>query len=621
MFTLDQEAPTILGQSQDSAVRNAGAESGHGESSVPERLAHEPFEVPPAVRCRGNSPSHDARMSLERICRTKASASHDCILTEHAHAALRSESRLRSMIGLYRAQIVDDLIDQLGRTTAPCGVFPFISIKFPSPNRHLRRAMSARHGSPVDDAVDFLAGKAPPRRLASSREIRHLVPQTWRNRPVAVSPQAVTAGTKFAIQLARPTCRVPPPHCSLPEEQRAPRGRIAYPGAERSAQIASGSPPEQARRERLQCTTMRRARLLERHPSGDPGMRRPQRQGCYGPRLSAVIVALGLAALSPVAVVADEPSLPKSIDEAVRMERADALPRTAFYGTPALHPSMTGALLRQEAGVRVRAADRCHGGTHSLSLAQRRRQGCGRFRRRPHPGREGTTRWLAGDRLGPWYERGRQTMRALAAEGHGIWRGGTDADGQRGLRRRCHGLSRPRYSRTSSSTSTRSAQARDVIYSVPRRPHRRARARAALGSHRPFPGRTWPHGAWRRWKGRCTMPIISAPFRWLVPPISDPSSMRWASPAAPPPLSWLHGVCDEGALPRVPAVRHAGRRSPRALRRCDHEGLLELRLCRFHRCPCRAGTEAGMGSSSAREPRFFADDELGRRADSRCPCS
>ena len=79
-------------------------------------------------------------------------------------------------------------------------------------------------------------------------------------------------------------------------------------------------------------------------------MRRPQHQGCFGPRLFTAVVAFGLTALSPVAVVADEPPLPNSIDEAVRMERADALPRTAFYETPALNPSMTGELLRQEAG-------------------------------------------------------------------------------------------------------------------------------------------------------------------------------------------------------------------------------------------------------------------------------
>ncbi len=80
-------------------------------------------------------------------------------------------------------------------------------------------------------------------------------------------------------------------------------------------------------------------------------MRRPQHQGCFGPRLFAAVVAFGLTALSSVAVVADEPPLPKSIDEAVRMERADALPRTAFYETPALDRSTTGELLRQEAGV------------------------------------------------------------------------------------------------------------------------------------------------------------------------------------------------------------------------------------------------------------------------------
>src|SRR5580700_1223153 len=63
------------------------------------------------------------------------------------------------------------------------------------------------------------------------------------------------------------------------------------------------------------------------------------------------MVAFGLTALSPLAAMADEPQMPKSIDEAIRMERADALPRTAFYDTPALHTSKPGELLRYEAAV------------------------------------------------------------------------------------------------------------------------------------------------------------------------------------------------------------------------------------------------------------------------------
>lgn len=45
---------------------------------------------------------------------------------------------------------------------------------------------------------------------------------------------------------------------------------------------------------------------------------------------------------------ADElPELPRSLAEAVRMEQADALPRTAFYDTPSLAASKPGELLRK----------------------------------------------------------------------------------------------------------------------------------------------------------------------------------------------------------------------------------------------------------------------------------
>ena len=63
--------------------------------------------------------------------------------------------------------------------------------------------------------------------------------------------------------------------------------------------------------------------------------------------------ALGLAGLLSVLTSgapprADEvPGLPRSLAEAVRMEQADALPRTAFYDTPSLAASKPGDLLRR----------------------------------------------------------------------------------------------------------------------------------------------------------------------------------------------------------------------------------------------------------------------------------
>lgn len=62
--------------------------------------------------------------------------------------------------------------------------------------------------------------------------------------------------------------------------------------------------------------------------------------------------AMLVSALLAVAIVrlshADSAPLPHSLAEAVTMEQADALPRTAFYETPALSGSKPGALLRQE---------------------------------------------------------------------------------------------------------------------------------------------------------------------------------------------------------------------------------------------------------------------------------
>jgi hypothetical protein len=86
-------------------------------------------------------------------------------------------------------------------------------------------------------------------------------------------------------------------------------------------------------------------------------MRRPQR--LVVSRLSGAVVAFALASLSPLAGVADKAQMPKSIEEAIRVKRADALPRTSFYDSPALDTSKPGDLLWQEAvaGHRSRRLD------------------------------------------------------------------------------------------------------------------------------------------------------------------------------------------------------------------------------------------------------------------------
>lgn len=66
--------------------------------------------------------------------------------------------------------------------------------------------------------------------------------------------------------------------------------------------------------------------------------------------LAAGLFAGSLATLAPVATMADEPVMPKSLDDAIRMERADALPLSDFYDAPALASSRPGALLRQQHG-------------------------------------------------------------------------------------------------------------------------------------------------------------------------------------------------------------------------------------------------------------------------------
>jgi hypothetical protein len=65
----------------------------------------------------------------------------------------------------------------------------------------------------------------------------------------------------------------------------------------------------------------------------------------------AAVGAIGLCAFGPMLSAADEPTMPKSLDEAIAMERADALPHTPFYDTPSLASSKPGDLLRQEPGI------------------------------------------------------------------------------------------------------------------------------------------------------------------------------------------------------------------------------------------------------------------------------
>jgi pimeloyl-ACP methyl ester carboxylesterase len=60
--------------------------------------------------------------------------------------------------------------------------------------------------------------------------------------------------------------------------------------------------------------------------------------------LSSALLAVAIVRLSH----ADSAPVPRSLAEAVTMEQADALPRTAFYETPALSGSKPGALLRRE---------------------------------------------------------------------------------------------------------------------------------------------------------------------------------------------------------------------------------------------------------------------------------
>lgn len=70
------------------------------------------------------------------------------------------------------------------------------------------------------------------------------------------------------------------------------------------------------------------------------------RRNCFRGAL-ALSGALGVALLAQGAE--EIPPMPKSLDEAIRMEAADALPRTDFYRPPSLAGTKPGALLRQAA--------------------------------------------------------------------------------------------------------------------------------------------------------------------------------------------------------------------------------------------------------------------------------
>jgi len=61
----------------------------------------------------------------------------------------------------------------------------------------------------------------------------------------------------------------------------------------------------------------------------------------------AAFVSAVCVALWSTPTAADVAPLPRSLAEAIQMERADALPLTAFYETPSLAGTKPGALLRQ----------------------------------------------------------------------------------------------------------------------------------------------------------------------------------------------------------------------------------------------------------------------------------
>ena len=58
-----------------------------------------------------------------------------------------------------------------------------------------------------------------------------------------------------------------------------------------------------------------------------------------------LLLAIGMTAAC--ATRADDPQMPRSLSEAIAMERADALPRTSFYDSPSLATTKPGDLLRK----------------------------------------------------------------------------------------------------------------------------------------------------------------------------------------------------------------------------------------------------------------------------------
>lgn len=64
---------------------------------------------------------------------------------------------------------------------------------------------------------------------------------------------------------------------------------------------------------------------------------------------TAALLSAACLAFRWLPAAADEPALPHSLAEAVRMEKADALPRTPFYEAPSLAATKPGDLLRKAA--------------------------------------------------------------------------------------------------------------------------------------------------------------------------------------------------------------------------------------------------------------------------------
>jgi pimeloyl-ACP methyl ester carboxylesterase len=66
------------------------------------------------------------------------------------------------------------------------------------------------------------------------------------------------------------------------------------------------------------------------------------------PVVAAILASWSSLAAESIAFADDIPGLPRSLAQAVKMERADALPRTAFYDPPSLAGTRPGELLRKE---------------------------------------------------------------------------------------------------------------------------------------------------------------------------------------------------------------------------------------------------------------------------------